>query len=92
MFIWTKRQFVQEMLRVVDEGRNGEAAAITHTHNQPQWSRPLVNHCPGRLSRFVRDDAGRPLQRVELFADVMRGGPLDLSRRDSQESIDADPP
>ena len=28
---------------------------------------------------------------MELFADVMRGGPLDLSRRDSHESIDADP-
>jgi hypothetical protein len=28
---------------------------------------------------------------AELFADVMRGGPLDLSRRDSQETIDADP-
>jgi SAM-dependent methyltransferase len=92
MFIWTKRQFVQEMLRVVGEGRNGEAAAITHTHNQLQWSPSLGQPLPpgGYLDLFETMPA-RLFSEVELFADVMRGGPLDLSRRDSQESIDADP-
>ncbi len=92
MFIWTKRQFVQEMLRVVDEGRNGEAAAITHTHNQLQWSPSLGQPLPpgGYLDLFETMPA-RLFSEMELFADVMRGGPLDLSRRDSQESIDADP-
>ena len=33
----------------------------------------------------------RLFSEVELFADVMRGGPLDLSRHDSQETLDADP-
>ena len=92
MFIWTKRQFVQEMLRVIGDGRNGEAAAITHTHNQLQWSPSLGQPLPpgGYLDLFETMPA-RLFSEVELFADVMRGGPLDLSRRDSQESIDADP-
>jgi uncharacterized protein YbaR (Trm112 family) len=92
MFIWTKRQFVQEMLRVIGDGRNGEAAAITHTHNQLQWSQSLGQPLPpgGYLDLFETMPA-RLFSEVELFADVMRGGPLDLSRRDSQESIDADP-
>ena len=92
MFIWTKRQFVQEMLRIVDEGRHGEAAAITHTHNQLQWSPSLGQPLPprGYLDLFEMMPA-RLFGEQELFADVMRGGPLDLSRQDSQESIDADP-
>ena len=92
MFIWTKRQFVQEMLRIVDEGRDGEAAAITHTHNQLQWSPSLGQPLPpqGYLDLFEALPA-RLFSEAALFADVMRGGPLDLSRRDSQEALDADP-
>ena len=33
----------------------------------------------------------RLFSEAALFADVMRGGPLDLSRRDSDDAIDADP-
>jgi uncharacterized protein YbaR (Trm112 family) len=92
MFIWTKRQFVQEMLRIVDEGRNGEAAAITHTHNQLQWSPSLGQPLPpqGYLDLFETVPA-RLFSEAALFADLMRGRPLDLSRRDSQEALDADP-
>jgi uncharacterized protein YbaR (Trm112 family) len=92
MFIWTKRQFVQEMLRVVDDGRNGQAAAITHTHNQLQWSPSLGQPLPpsGYLDLFESMPATL-FSEIALFADVLRGGPLDLSRRDSQEALDADP-
>src|SRR5204863_847537 len=92
MFIWTKRQFVQEMLRLVDEGRNGEAAVITHTHNQLQWSPSLGQPLPpgGYLDLFETVPA-RLFSEGALFADVLRGGPIDLSRRDSQATLDADP-
>jgi uncharacterized protein YbaR (Trm112 family) len=92
MFIWTKRQFVQEMLRIVDEGRHGEAAAITHTHNQLQWSPSLGQPLPpqGYLDLFETMPA-RLFSEMALFDDVMRGTALDLSRRDSQDALDADP-
>jgi uncharacterized protein YbaR (Trm112 family) len=92
MFIWTKRQFVQEMLRLVDDGRNGEAAAITHTHNQLQWSPSLGQPLPprGYLDLFETIPA-RLFSEIELFSDVMRGTALDLSRRDSQDALNADP-
>jgi uncharacterized protein YbaR (Trm112 family) len=92
MFIWTKRQFVQEMLRIIDDGADGEAAAITHTHNQLQWSPSLGQPLPpgGYLDLFETVPA-RLFSEIELFADVMRGGPLDLSRRHPQETLDADP-
>ena len=43
MYIWTKRQFVQDMLRVIDNGDKGDdghagAALISHTHNQCTWT------------------------------------------------------
>ena len=92
MFIWTKRQFVQEMLRMIDDGRNGEAAAITHTHNQLQWSPSLGQPLPpgGYVDLFETVPA-RLFSEVALFAEALRGGPLDLSRHDSQETLDADP-
>ena len=34
MFIWTKRQFVSEMFRLVDGSANASAVVINHTHNQ----------------------------------------------------------
>src|SRR5260370_573503 len=35
-YIWTKRQFVLEMLRLID-GAHG-AAVINHTHNELVWT------------------------------------------------------
>jgi uncharacterized protein YbaR (Trm112 family) len=92
MFIWTKRQFVLEMLRIVGDGHRGEAAAITHTHNQLQWSPSLGQPLPpqGYLDLFETVPA-RLFSEAALFADVLRGGPLDLSRRDAPDAIDADP-
>ena len=60
MFIWTKRQFVQEMLRIVGDGQRGAAAAITHTHNQLQWSPSLGQPLP-------------PRGYLDLFETVRRG-------------------
>ena len=37
MYIWTKRQFVLDLLRVID-GNTPAAAMISHTHNQCTWT------------------------------------------------------
>jgi uncharacterized protein YbaR (Trm112 family) len=92
MFIWTKRQFVGDMLRLIGDGQRGEAAVITHTHNQLQWSPSLGDPLPpeGYLDLFETVPA-RLYSEAALFEDVMRGGPLDLARNDSKEALDADP-
>lgn len=96
-YIWTKRQFVQEMLRLVSMAtRRGEseagAAVISHTHNQRTWSpshgQPLPHEGYTDLFETV---APRIFGEAGLFADVVAGGPLDLSRRDNAETLDADP-
>ena len=75
MFIWTKRQFVQEMLRVIGDGRNGEAAAITHTHNQLQWSPSLGQPLP-RAAISICSRRCRP--------SLQRGGAV--RRRDARRA------
>ena len=94
MFIWTKRLFVQEMLRVIDNTDPGTpgAAVISHTHNARVWSPSHGNPLPpegyGDLFETLEP---RLFAEAGLFADVVKGGPLDLSRRDSAETLDGDP-
>ena len=97
MYIWTKRQFVQDMLRVIDNGDKGDdghagAALISHTHNQCTWTpshgQPLT---PDGYRQLFETLEPRLFGEAGLFADVVRGGPLDLTRRDSDQALDADP-
>jgi hypothetical protein len=90
MYIWTKRQFVLDMLRLIDGNAPG-AAMISHTHNQCTWTpshgQPLTpdgyRHLFETLEPHVFGESG-------LFADVVRGGPLDLSRVDSTKTLEAE--
>ncbi len=92
-YIWTKRQFVQEMLRLVDRapGEPG-AVVINHTHNQRTWSpshgQPLP---PEGYADLFETIEPRIFGEAGLFADVLAGGPLDLARQDSASTLDADP-
>ena len=93
MFIWTKRQFVQEMLRLIDDpdAAAPAAAVISHAHNARVWSPSHGNPLPpeGYRALFETMEA-RLFSESGLFADVVAGGPLDLSRRDSRETLDSD--
>lgn len=90
MYIWTKRLFVGEMTRLIDN--DDGAIVIGHTHNAQTWSpshgQPLTQE--GYRSLFetiephIFGEAG-------LFADVVKGGPLDLGRRDPADVVEADP-
>ena len=90
MYIWTKRQFVLDMLRLID-GHDAGAAMISHTHNQCTWTpshgQPLT---PDGYRNLFETLEPRVFGESGLFADVVRGGPLDLSRVDSAPTLEAE--
>ena len=96
MYIWTKRQFVGEMERLVDHARTPAAepgaVLIGHTHNERTWSpshgQPLSPEGYADLFEAIEP---RLFGEANLFADVVSGGPLDLARRDSQDTLDTNP-
>jgi len=94
MYIWTKRQFVGELARLVDGGAEGPpgAALIGHTHNARTWSpshgQPLPPEGYAELFETVEP---RLFGEAGLFDDLCDRGSLDLSRRDSQAALDRDP-
>jgi uncharacterized protein YbaR (Trm112 family) len=91
MFIWTKRRFVAEMLRLLDTS-GPSAAMISHTHNQLVWSpshgQPLP---PAGYADLFETTPVRVFSEAGLFADVVRGGPIELGREDAAAVLDADP-
>ena len=95
MYIWTKRQFAGEMERLIDGGvSDGDPGAllIGHTHNERAWSpshgQPLS---PEGYAALFETLQPRIFGEEGLFEDVVRGGPLDLSRRDNPETLDRNP-
>jgi uncharacterized protein YbaR (Trm112 family) len=92
MYIWTKRQFVGELERLVDRDGEPGAVLISHTHNERAWSpshgQPLSPQ--GYRDLFERLEP-RVFGEAGLFEDVVKGGPLDLSRRDPEQTLDRDP-
>jgi uncharacterized protein YbaR (Trm112 family) len=95
MYIWTKRQFVGEMERLIanpDPGAEPGAVLIGHTHNERTWSpshgQPLS--ADGYRDLFETFEP-RVFGEANLFADVVGGGPLDLSRHDDADTLDRDP-
>ena len=94
MYIWTKRQFVLDMLRLVDDGNGAHpgAALISHTHNQCTWTpshgQPLT---PDGYRQLFETLEPRVFGEAGLFADVVGGGPLDLARHDAAQTLEADP-
>ena len=94
MYIWTKRQFVLDMLRLIDdrsERSTPGAAMISHTHNQCTWTpshgQPLT---PNGYRNLFENEEPRVFGESGLFSDVVRGGPLDLSRVDSEKTLEAE--
>jgi uncharacterized protein YbaR (Trm112 family) len=94
MYIWTKRQFVGEMERLVENGGASQPGAVLigHTHNERTWSpshgQPLS---PEGYADLFETIEPRLFGEANLFADVVAGGPLDLTRRDDQQTLDGSP-
>ena len=92
MYIWTKRQLVLEMLRLIDGGATPGAVVISHTHNQRTWSQSHGQPLPPEGYRHLFETLEpRLFAEARLFGDVVKGGPLDLARRDPAEVLDGDP-
>ena len=90
MYIWTKRQLVGEMARLIDDPRaEPGAVVIGHTHNERTWTpshgQPLA---PEGYAALFETLPPRIFGESSLFADVRAGGPLDLTRVDPRESLD----
>jgi hypothetical protein len=95
MYIWTKRQFVGEMERLVAADAAGAepgAVLIGHTHNERTWSpshgQPLA---PEGYAALFETIEPRIFGEGHLFTDVVSGGPLDLTRRDDKGTLDKSP-
>jgi uncharacterized protein YbaR (Trm112 family) len=90
MYIWTKRQLVGEMARLIDDpDADPGAVLIGHTHNERTWTpshgQPLS---PEGYAALFETLPVRIFGETRLFADVVAGGPLDLSRRESAAELD----
>ena len=91
MYVWTKRQLVGEMERLVYHG-GPAAVAITHAHNQLVWSPSHGDPLPPEGYRDLFESLNPRLFAEErLLDDVVAGGPLDLARRDGAKALAADP-
>jgi uncharacterized protein YbaR (Trm112 family) len=94
MYIWTKRQFVGEMERLVETGGASKPGAVLigHTHNERTWSpshgQPLS---PEGYADLFETIEPRIFGEGNLFADLVSGSPLNLARRDDQETLDKSP-
>jgi hypothetical protein len=94
MYIWTKRQFVGEMERLVETSGASKPGAVLigHTHNERTWSpshgQPLS---PEGYADLFETIEPRIFGEGNLFADLVSGGPLNLARRDDQETLDKSP-
>src|SRR4029453_13284260 len=80
------------MARLIDRGGEPGAVLISHTHNERQGSpshgQPLA---PEGHRDFFETLAPRILGGTALLADVVKGGPLDLSRNEPAETLDREP-
>ncbi|HZR24496.1 MAG TPA: hypothetical protein VFA59_12955 [Vicinamibacterales bacterium] len=90
MYIWTKRQFVGEMARLIDNpDAEPGAILIGHTHNERTWTpshgQPLS---PEGYAALFETLPARIFGESQLFTDVVAGGPLDLSRREPNDVLD----
>jgi uncharacterized protein YbaR (Trm112 family) len=88
MFIWTKRLFIQEMFRAVADSPRA-TVVISHTHNQHVWS-PSHGQALTRTGYRNLFETAEPriLGESALFADVVGGDTLDLTRRQNDEALE----
>jgi hypothetical protein len=96
MYIWTKRQFVGEMERLVDVAQRADgepgAVLIGHTHNERTWTpSPGQPLSPEGYRDLFETLEPRIFGEMGLFDDIVRRGQVDLARLDADEVLDRDP-
>lgn len=92
MFIWTKRLFIGEMMRLIDGPGEPGAVAVTHVHNLITWSPSHGNPLTPQGYRGLFETLPpRLFAEAGLFKDVVSGGPLNLARVDDDATLEGDP-
>jgi uncharacterized protein YbaR (Trm112 family) len=96
MYIWTKRQFVEEMERLVDVAGRADAEAgamlIAHAHNARVWSPSHGQALPPEgYAQLFEMSAPRLFAEATLLDGIVTGSVVDLSRPDPHQVLDADP-
>jgi uncharacterized protein YbaR (Trm112 family) len=87
-YIWTKRLFASEMIRLTDAGDARRAVVISHTHNADQWNPSAGMPLPPEAYRDLFEDLSpRLFGETSLLRDVVREGPLDLSRHEPPDAL-----
>src|SRR5437763_11487818 len=67
------------------------AVVVTHAHNAKQWNPSAGMPLPPDAYRELFEEMGaRLFAERDLLAEVIGGGPLDLSRRHPEDALDAD--
>ena len=90
-YIWTKRLFASEMLRLIDTGDTRNAAVVTHTHNANQWNPSAGMPLPPEAYRdLFKDLPNRLFGESMLLADVIGNRSLDLSRAPADASLNSE--
>lgn len=92
MFIWTKRLFIGEMMRIIDGPGEPGAVVVTHAHNLITWSPSHGNPLTPQGYRGLFETLQpRLFAEAGLFKDVVSGGPLNLARIDDDATLEGDP-
>jgi uncharacterized protein YbaR (Trm112 family)/SAM-dependent methyltransferase len=90
MFIWQKRQMIGEMFRAVHGSARG-TVLINHTHNQLVWS-PSHGQglTPAGYRHLFETAPSRAFGERALFADVVAGETLDLTRTEDDATLNGE--
>ncbi len=90
MFLWHKRQFVSELFRAVD-GSPRATVLLGHAHSQLVWSPSHGDTLtPAGYRNLFETATPRVYGESQLFADVVRGMTLDLTRNQKDSELEQD--
>lgn len=91
MYIWTKRQLVGEMERLLQRGDDLGTVVIGHTHNERTWTpshgQPLP---PEGYAALFETFEPRIFAESRLFDGIVDHATLDLATRDTPAALDAE--
>lgn len=91
-YIWAKRLFASEIVRLADTIDRRSAVVIGHAHNAKQWNPSAGMPLPPDAYRDLFEDlAPRLFGETSLLNDIGGGGPLDLARHEADGALDREP-
>jgi uncharacterized protein YbaR (Trm112 family) len=91
-YIWTKRLFASEMMRLTETGDGRRAVVIGHTHNANQWNPSAGMPLPPEAYRDLFADLSPAVfGDSALLGDIIERQEVDLSRQTPPDALDREP-